>query len=436
MKKIPSRERNAILRSLAAGVVPAIGLQHIQVGRLEEVEALIKDLELVEDGSASVRFVVGRFGSGKTFFLNLIRNVALKRKFAVANADITTDRRLQGSGGKAVALYSELMKNLSTQARPEGNALPSIVERWIGEIEYEITNNGGSNDDVVTQIASNLRPLQDLVSGFDFTKVLTSYYEGYLEQNQAKQDQALKWLRGEYSTKTEARQDLGVRSIISDTDVYDYLKLFAAFLRIAGYNGMVVNIDELVVLSHRLNNSQARNRNYEAILRIINDCLQGRVEGLAFLFAGTDECLEDRRRGLFSYEALATRLAPSRFKQPNATDLSSPVIKLQNLRAEDVFVLLSNIRDVHGSEQATRQLIPDEGIKEYLQDCHERMGVAFFQTPRDTVKDFVDLLNALEQNPTKTWKTYVKRKDVADQKTGPSANRTGKSNDELTEFRL
>ncbi len=435
MKKIPSRERTAILRSLAAGVVPAIGLQHIQVGRLEEVEALVEDLELVEDGSATVRFIVGRFGSGKTFFLNLIRNVAQKRKFAVANADITTDRRLQGSGGKAVALFSELMKNLSTQSRPDGNALPSIIERWIGEAEYEITNSGGSSDDVVSHISTALRPLQDLVSGFDFTKVLTCYYEGYLAQNQDKQDQALRWLRGEYTTKTEARQDLGVRSIITDSDVYDYLKLFGAFLRIAGYSGLVVNVDELVVLSHRLNNTQARNRNYEAILRIINDCLQGRVEGLAFLFAGTDECLEDRRRGLYSYEALATRLAPNRFTQPGETDFSSPVIKLQNLRPEDVFVLLSNIRNVQSAGQEAGELMPDEGIKVYLEDCHNRMGATFFQTPRDTVKDFVNLLNAIEQNPGKSWQSYIEKLESSSENVIASKD-AQTADDDLSEFRL
>lgn len=131
--KITSRERNAIIQSLAAGVVPAIGLHHIQVGRRDEVGAIIKDLALVEQGSSTVRFIVGRFGSGKTFFLNLVRNVALKRKFVVIQADITTERRLHGSGGQARSLFSELMRNLSTQSRPEGGALPNLVERWIGD---------------------------------------------------------------------------------------------------------------------------------------------------------------------------------------------------------------------------------------------------------------------------------------------------------------
>ena len=436
MNKIPTRERSAVLRSLGAGVVPAIGLHHIQVGRLDEVEALVKDLELVEEGASTVRFIVGRFGSGKTFFLNLIRNVAQKRKFVVAQADITTDRRLQGSGGQATALFSELMKNMSTQSRPDGNALPSIIERWIGDIEFEIKNSGGTIEDVKVHIASELRPLQDLVSGFDFTTILTKYYEGFLEQNQEVQDHALRWLRAEYGTKTEARQDLGVRSIITDAEIYDYMKLFAAFLRIAGYSGLVLNIDELVVLSHRLSNTQARNRNYEAILRIINDCLQGRVEGLAFLFAGTDECMEDRRRGLFSYEALATRLAPNRFAKAGETDYSSPVIKLQNLRPEDVYVLLTNIRNVQAAGNADNYLISDDGIRVYLEDCHNRMGAAFFQTPRDTVKDFVNLLNMLEQNPNQTWQEHFEVNKQTDKANVNDGLVDDKPDDDLTKFVL
>lgn len=439
MKKIPPRERNAILQSLAAGVVPAIGLQHIQVGRLKEVEALIRDLKLVEEGAASVRFIVGRFGSGKTFFLNLIKSVAQQRKFVVAQADITTDRRLYGTSGQAQSLYSELMRNLSTRSRPDGNALSNVVERWIGEVDHEIRSGGGDDEDVKREFGRRLRPLQDLVSGFDFVTVMTKYYEGYLAHNDALQDSALRWLRAEYNTKTEAREELGVRSIIDDTGFYDYLKLFASFVRIAGYAGLMVNIDELVVLSHRLSNTSSRNRNYEAILRIINDCLQGRVEGLAFLFAGTDECMEDPRRGLYSYEALATRLAPNRYATEGQQDFASPVIKLENLRPEDCFVLLANIRRVHVGDGEESQLIPNEGIEGYLNDCNARMGAAYFQTPRDTVKDFVNLLNMLEQDSTRTWNDLIKSNVFANtQATSESESFSSfaSDDDDLSEFKL
>ena len=437
MNRIAPRERTAILQSLAAGVVPAIGLHHIQVGRRHEVDALVTDLKIIEQGGAAVRFIVGRFGSGKTFFLNLIRHVAQKRKFVVAQADITTDRRFHGAGGQARALYNELMRNLSTRSRPDGNALQNVVERWIGDIDHEIrTNGGGTEDDVKHQFGKLLRPLQDLVSGFDFVNVITQYYEGYLGHNEAQQSSALRWLRGEYSTKTEARQDLGVRSIIDDADIYDYLKLFAVFVRIAGYSGLLVNVDELVVLSHRLSNTAARNRNYEAVLRIINDCLQGRVEGLGFLFAGTDECLEDPRRGLYSYEALATRLAPNRYADEGHQDYSSPVIKLENLSPEDCFVLLSNIRNVHCSGEAAAQLIPDAGIIAYLQDCNARMGAAYFQTPRDTVKDFVNLLNMVAQDRSKSWQDYLQdnRQSSGDSRT--QERRRPSQHDDLSGFRL
>lgn len=436
MTKIPARERTAILQSLGAGVVPAIGLHHIQVGRKDEVEALVRDLAVVEQAGAAVRFIVGRFGSGKTFFLNLIRNVALTRGVVVAQADITTDRRLQGSDGQARGLYVELMRNLSTRARPEGGAMANFVERWVGDIDYSVRQEGGGEDDVKQHLAKALRPLQDLVSGYDFTTVLTKYYEGYLHHDQVIQDSALRWLRGEYSTRTEAHQALGVRTIIDDNTFYDYLKLFASFARIAGYKGLLVCIDELVVLSHRLTNTVARNRNYEAILRIINDCLQGYAQGLAFLFAGTDECLEDPRRGLCSYEALATRLAPNRFATDGRRDLSSPVIKLQNLSPEDCYVLLCNIRHVYATGDRAKYLIPDEGIVAYLKSCNERMGAAYFQTPRDSVKDFVGLLNILDQDKSASWATLVKGLDARKPSSSDGGRPPAAGANDLTEFRL
>lgn len=434
MPKITTREQSAILKSLAAGVVPAIGLQHIQVGRLEEVNAIVRDLELVEQGASTIRFVVGRYGSGKTFFLNLARNVAMQRRFVVAQADITTDRRLYASDGKARALYGELMRNIATRAKPEGGALPSLVERWISEIDHDIRSSGGTDQEVKSTLSNRLRPLQEMVSGFDFTSVLTSYYEGFLEDDQGKQDAALRWLRAEYTTKTEARNDLGVRTIIDDRSFYDYLKLMASFVRIAGYSGLVVNIDELVVLSHRLNNSVARNNNYEALLRILNDSLQGVSGGVAFLFAGTNECLEDRRRGLFSYEALATRLASNVFASDGRKDFASPVIRLASLTPEDCFVLLSNIRHVFASGDANSHLVPDEGIIKFLEYCNQRLGAAYFQTPRDTVKAFVSFLQVLEQNPNVRWENVLTLESVPSGGT-PEPLATKKAG-ELTEFRL
>ena len=440
--RITERERSAILSSLGAGVVPRIGLHHIQVGRKAEVAAVLQDLQRVADGSSAVRFIVGRFGSGKSFFLNLVQTVALERKLVVARADITTERRLHASGGQARSLYGEMMKNLATRGRPEGGALPSLVERWVGDVSHTVTSAGGGDADVSKKLHELCKPLQELVSGYDFATVIGKYYEGYLRHDEALQSAALRWLRGEYATKTEARQDLGVRSIIDDDSFYDYLKLFARFVRIAGYSGLLVCLDELVVLSHRLNNKVARNNNYEAVLRILNDCLQGAVEGLGFLFAATDDCMFDKRRGLFSYEALTSRLAENRFAGDGMVDLSGPVIKLANLTPEDCYVLLHNVRRVHAGGDDSRALLPDEGIEAYLHSCQERMGAAHFQTPRETVKDFVGLLNVLRQNPQAKWQTLVGEiKTTAPPATDPAeataaATEGAESEDDLATFRL
>lgn len=433
---IPLRERNAIIQSLSAGVVPAVGLQHFQVGRNDEVQALVKDLEIISAGGATCRFIIGRFGSGKTFFLNLLKTVALQKRFVVLEADITTDRRLHGSAGQARSLYSELLLRLATRAKPEGGALSNLVERWVGDVDGQVREKGGTEADVRRELLQRLKPLNELVSGFDFANVIARYFDGYLTENDQLRQAALRWLRGEYATKTEARQELGVRTIIEDDSIYDYLKLLAAFVRMAGFQGLLVSIDELVVLSHRLNNTIARNNNYEALLRIFNDCVQGRASGIGFLFAETPESLEDRRRGIFSYEALATRLALNRFAETGSRDLSAPVVRLDNLTAEECFVLLKKLREVFYSGQTVAGILPDDAIFKYLEVCQQRMGAAYFQTPRETVKDFIGLLQILQQNPDRSWQSVLDAKQAEPPVVDQADAAPSQDDDDLSEFRL
>ena len=445
---IKPRERDAIFQSLRAGVVPRTGLRHLQVGRRDEVAAVLEDLNRIERGAASIRFIIGRFGAGKSFFLNLARMVALERKFVVAQADVTLESRLHGSGGQARSLYAGLMQNLATKAKPEGGALANIVERWVSELDHQLRTSGGTDSDVLKEIHNHLKPLQELVSGFDFSTVVARYVEGFQTNNDELMGAALRWLRAQYRTKTEARQDLGVRSIVDDAQFYDYLKLFAAFTRLAGYAGLLVNIDEMGVLSHRLNSSQARNSNYEVLLRILNDCLQGNVSGIGFLFGGTNTFLEDRRRGLFSYEALATRLADNVFAATGLKDYSGPVIRLQNLSPEDLFVLLHNIRNVLALGDPARYLIDEDGMKQFMNHCRSTLGADFYLTPRDSVKAFVGLLSVMQQNPEARWQSLLSQ-TVIDRLDDPEAgspvpddvekNTTGGSagpEADLTSFRL
>jgi hypothetical protein len=444
---IKPRERDAILQSLRAGVVPRAGLRHLQVGRLEEVAAVLEDLKRVEDGGASIRFIIGRYGAGKSFFLNLTRAVALERKFVVAQADVTLERRLHGSSGQARNLYAELMRNLSTRAKPDGGALANVVERWVSDLDHDIRSSGGSDSDVLKDITNRLKPLQDLVSGFDFATVVGRYVEGFQAHNDSLMSSALRWLRAEYRTKTEARHDLDVRSIIDDVQFYDYLKLFASFVRLAGFSGLLVSLDEMGVFSHRLNSSQARTANYEVLLRILNDCLQGSVVGLGFLFGGTNTFLEDRRRGVFSYDALATRLDDNVFAKGGLRDFSGPVIRLQNLSPENIFVLLRNIRAVFALGDPAKYLIDDEGITQFMTRCGSTLGADFYLTPRDSVKAFVGLLSVIEQNTGTSWKLLLDQMSIdrsvdpesgapdPDEANPPHAS-PASTDDDLTSFRL
>ena len=397
--KIRGRERQSLIQALRAGVVPRAGLHHIQVGRSAELDALLHNIEHVLDGGSAVRFVIGEYGSGKTFFLNLIRLVALEQGLVAVHADLTPDKRLQSGGGHARALYAELMRNLSTRTRPDGGALPAIVERFVAQAAKEAQDQARDPEQV---IRDRLASLQEMVAGFDFASVVAQYWRAHEEGDAATKAAALRWLRGEYPNRTSAKNDLNVSTVIDDASWYDYLKLMARFASLAGYGGLLVVVDEMVNL-YKLNHKTARSRNYEQVLRIVNDSLQGLSEGVLFLFGGTPEFLMDPYRGLYSYEALQSRLAENQFARNGFVDLSGPVVRLQDLSPEDLYVLLGNIRRVFASGDDERQLVPDAALQAFMRHCAERVGDAYFRTPRNTVRAFTDLLAVLEQNTEARW---------------------------------
>jgi hypothetical protein len=408
-KAIKARDRDTIIQALAAGVVPRVGLTYIQVGRAAEIAALLRDIDRIADGGSAIRFVIGEYGAGKTFFGNLVRLIALERKCVTVHADLAPDRRIHASGGQARALYSEAIRNLSTRNKPEGNALASVVERLVMDAVKDATERKVA---VETVIDEKLAPIQDFVGGYDFATVLKAYWRGSEESNEVLKASALRWLRGEFSTKTEARQALGVRTIIDDENVYDSLKSLACLIRIAGYAGLLIMFDEMVNI-YKLQNSQARNQNYEQLLRIVNDSLQGNTHGIGFIMCGTPESLLDTRRGIYSYEALQSRLAENRFATDGLVDFSGPVIKLQSLTPEDLMVLLSNIRSVFAYGEPSKYLVPDEALTAFMDHCNKRIGEAYFRTPRTTVKAFVQLLSVLEQNPSANWEERLGKVQIA-----------------------
>jgi len=402
-KAIRPRDRDAILQSLRAGVVPRRGQQFVQVGRSEEVRALLRDLDRIADGGSAIRFVIGEFGSGKTFFLFLIRSIALEKGLVTVHADLTPDRRLQASGGQARSLYTELMANLATRTKPDGGAVASVVERFVTSALQEAREKGAAVDAI---LQDRLTSLAEMTGGYDFAEVVAAYWRGHDQGNDQLKSDAVRWLRGEFSTRTDARKALGVRTIVDDDNLYDQLKLFSRFTRLAGYGGLLVCLDELVNL-YKLANTQARSGNYEQILRILNDSLQGTSVGLGFLLGGTPEFLMDTRRGLYSYEALRSRLAQNRFATEGRKDFTGPVLHLANLSPEELFVLLRNLRHVHASGEPEKYLLPDEALVAFMEHCSKRVGEAYFRTPRSTIRAFLELLAVLEQNPGAAWRDLL-----------------------------
>ena len=409
-RKVPRRMTTAIMQSLAAGVVPRVGLEYIAVGRTEEITALLDDLDhAVAEGGASFRLILGRYGSGKSFLCQLVRNYALQRNFVVADADLSPDRRLTGSKAEGLALYRELLNNMATRTRPEGNAFSALVERWISDVQNGVVQETGMSpaapgfsEAVEQRIHATVAGMEGLVHGFDFATVVNAYRQGHLTGDDQMKGAALRWLRGEYALKTEARQALGVRVIIDDSTWYDYIKLLAHFVRDIGYQGLVIFVDEAVNL-YKIPNRIARNNNYERLLTIFNDTLQGRAQYLGVVIGATAQMVEDPNRGLYSYEALRSRLVESRFVRPGLRDLSGPMIRLDVLSDTEIFVLLQRLRELHGLQYDYAPAVSDEQIQGFMAEVLKRIGADQLITPREIIRDFITILNLLRQNPGQTF---------------------------------
>ena len=402
--KIPRRIAQTLMNSLKGGVVPRVGLQYVTVGRAAEIDALLRDVEIIADGGASFRFIMGKYGSGKSFLLQTIRNYVMAKNFVVLDADLSPERRLQGTRGQGLATYKELIRNMSTKTKPEGGALSLILDRWISNVQQEVLEESGcSMTDpalpklVEKKIASVIYALNEMVHGFDFARLLTLYYQAHISGDDEIKAKVLKWFRGEYNTKTEARQELDINIVISDDDWYEYLKIFAAFLKQAGYSGMLVLIDELVNI-YKIPNAITRQYNYEKILTIYNDAMQGKAQHIGFILCGTPQCMEDPRRGVYSYEALRSRLAEGHFSGEHK-DLLSPVIRLLPLTNEEMLILIEKLADIHAGLYEYKQIVTQQDMVDFIEIEFSRIGADTHITPREVIRDFIEVLDIVYQNP-------------------------------------
>lgn len=404
IKNIRPKEKDIIIQSLRSGVVPRLGLQHIQVGRNEELKSFVKNIETMADGGTAFRLVVGEYGSGKTFFLSLVRSIALEKGLVVMNADLSPTKRLYSSSGQARLLFSELTQSLSTRTKQDGGALSNILEKFISIARQEAQEKGR---DVSAVIFEKLKELNDYTDGYNFATAISKYWEGYDTGNTVLKENALKWLRGEYSSKVETLRDLGIREYINDATFYSSLKLYSILVCKAGYKGLLINLDEMVNL-YKIPTSVSRKSNYEVILNMLNDTLQGNLSGIGFVMGGTPDFLTDSYRGLYSYEALRSRLSENGFSNAlGLIDYNSTVLRLSNLTQEEFLILLQNLRHVFACGKCEDYLLPDNALIAFMNHCANRIGESYFRTPRTTIKAFLDLLSILEQYPSVKWTDVI-----------------------------
>ena len=403
MSKVPKRIAGILLNALKGGVVPRVGLEYVTVGRTQEISAILRDIDLIEDGGATFRFVVGKYGSGKSFLLQTIRNYAAAKGFVVVDADLSPERRFAGAKGQGLATYKELMRNLSTKAKPDGGALALILEKWVSGIQAAV--RADVSDDmfefnalVEQRIFAVLDQLRGMVNGFEFAKAIVAYWNGYMEGDETKKANALKWFRGEYASRREAKSELGINFVVTDETWYDFIKVLAAFFVSAGFKGMLIVIDELVNI-YKIPNTISRANNYEKILTMYNDTLQGKASHIGFLMSGTPQCIEDKYRGIFSYEALRSRLEEGHFASDELKDLQAPIIRLHMLSQEEMYILIEKLQNIHAGLFDYTPFLSHEDLLYFLTVEYNRVGAKTHITPREIIRDFIELISILHQNP-------------------------------------
>lgn len=421
---IKPKEATAIINSLIGGVVPKIGVQHITVGRADEVETFVKAIDEVREGHSMVKFWIGDFGSGKSFMLHLLTTVALKQRFVVTNADFTPHTRLYSNDGKAQALYTALIDNIAVLTKPEGGALSVLLEKWIEQaimqtatahkIELTEIRNAEHQPAIRNTIMMTTNEITD-VGGFDFGLAVVKYYEGFIAGDESLKQNALKWLKGEYTTKTEAKNDLGVSDIINDRNYYEMLKNLTKLFVQIGYSGFVVNLDECINL-YKISNAGMRQKNYEKLMSMYNDCFQGKIEHLFLNFGGTSETLEDKVRGFYSYDALKTRLSVNKFETAKIRDFAQPVIRLMPLSDNEIFVLLKNLKEIFDFNYQVSMDFSDLDIKNFMEEVYNKPNAAEFLTPREVIRDFLNILNILRQNPEADKNRLIEEIQILDEK--------------------
>jgi len=407
---VPKRTLITMMNALSSGVVPRRGLEYIAVGRKKETETFVNDLEDTAAGGGAFRFISGRFGNGKSFMTQMIRNYAMDQGFVVMDADLSVNRRFTGSKKEGLNTYKELIKNMAYKARPDGGAMEPIIQGWITSAQERLAESGteASKEEIEKLMRKDVADIASLQHFQDFMKVIISYMGDFLD---GKDDiTATRWLKGELDLKAESRKNLGTNVLVDDNNWYDIIKMWSMVITKVGYKGLVVFIDEGVVL-YKLQNKISRSNNYERLLTMFNDIMQGKTNNLSIYVCGTPEFIEDPNRGLYSYEALRSRLVSGRYEN-GFDNYLGPIINLKPLTNEEIFVLIKTIRDLHEQKYEYKTDITDDMLETYLKTILASVVSTSMITPREITRDLISLLDTLHQNKDLKFLDLVEGRSV------------------------
>jgi adenosylhomocysteinase len=372
---------------------------------------LISELDFVQLGNSSIRFIQGEYGSGKTFLSLKLSEIAKRKGFAVSTVIISPSNLLCNLSD----IYETIIENLAVKDKIEVSGFIDILDAWsynhfskVKKIEPH-NNNSENSDSIVASLYKNIE--YELVSAQNihplFAKCVLAYAKSKINRDYDKARMAISWFKGiDKISNFEYRKELGIKGKLENKDVLSFLKGLVYLIKDTGYNGLLLIFDEIETIQ-RLQIKKQRQESYETIRVILDEVGLNNFKNVFFIMTGTPQFFQDRKFGIPSYSALYERISePSKVY---GDSIKQPILKLKKLNEDFLIEISKKVIKLYGEAYSwdPQNKISDSIIKDLIKVFAENFG-EINTKPRDYLRRLIKLLDLTFENQEESVYNFIK----------------------------
>lgn len=384
-----------IIDSLRNGTVPAEGTENIAVGIDEELTEIQDQIERTREDKSAFKFIIGDYGSGKTFFSTSVREMAYDKKFVVSSVVISQETPLH----KFEELYRKIMEGMRTSENKKIPAFNFILEEWLLNIEDKVIEIEGLDpyeDSKKFQIEMNKRINEELMIvgsiAASFANAIRAFYKAKYEGDTVLAQGAVAWLKGD-NVRAELKSKLGVIGTITRENSFEFFRALLQMIKTAGYEGLMIILDEVETVQ-KLVRKDMRSAAYENLRFFIDESDRNSFPSCFFLYTGTTDLMESEK-GFKSLEPLYQRIKVEREKGDKFKNLRQPVMFLDGLNRDRLYEVACRVRNIHGQVYSwmPNDKLTDDFIKRLINDMTLGFGGEINIGPRGFLRTLIDILD-------------------------------------------